>query len=174
MVDPDNLDLNVRSTSMEARRGATATRGDPRILSVAPEHRAEWEKLYAGYAAFYQVDQTPQMRATVWSWLQDPAHEVKGLVAVDDVGRAIGLIHFRPFARPRAATTGGLLDDLFVSPEARFGAAQALIEAVKDLGRRRGWSVVRWMTADDNYRARAAYDRISDRTKWLTYEIKLI
>jgi hypothetical protein len=33
--------------------------------------------------------------------------------------------------------------------------------------------VIRWITADDNYRARAVYDRLGERTKWLTYDIKL-
>jgi GNAT superfamily N-acetyltransferase len=62
---------------------------------------------------------------------------------------------------------------LFVAPEARgSGAAQALIDAVAEAGRSRGWTVLRWITADDNYRARSAYDRIADRTKWITYEIK--
>ena len=126
----------------------------PRIVSPGPEHRAEWEKLYAGYAAFYRVEQTPEMRATVWNWIHDETHELQGLVALDDGGRAIGLAHFRPFARPLAATTGGFLDDLFVAPDARgTGAAQALIDAIVETGRGRGWTVIRWITADDNYRA---------------------
>jgi hypothetical protein len=33
--------------------------------------------------------------------------------------------------------------------------------------------VIRWITADDNYRGRTVYDRVADKTKWLTYEIKL-
>ncbi len=145
-----------------------------RIVAIEPKHRADWEALYAGYAAFYQVEQTAAMRATVWGWIHDPAHEVEGLVAVDESGRAIGLAHFRPFARPLAAKTGGFLDDLFVAPEARgSGAAQALIDAIAEIGRGRGWSVVRWITAEDNYRARAVYDRVATKTKWLTYEIKL-
>jgi GNAT superfamily N-acetyltransferase len=145
-----------------------------RVVALAPEHRADWDSLYAGYAAFYRVEQTAQMRETVWGWLLDPDHEVEGLVAVDEGGRVIGLAHFRRFARPLAATTGGFLDDLFVAPDARgSGAAQALIGAVAEIGRRRGWSVIRWITAEDNYRARAAYDRLSTKTNWLTYEIKL-
>lgn len=145
-----------------------------RIVAVTDAHRQDWERLYQQYANFYGVEQTPQMRARVWSWINDPAHEVEGLVAVDADGRAIGLAHFRPFARPLAAATGGFLDDLFVAPEARgSGAAQALLDALADIGRARGWSLIRWITADDNYRARAAYDRVSDRTKWLTYEIRL-
>jgi GNAT superfamily N-acetyltransferase len=145
-----------------------------RVVKPAPEHRADWEALYAGYAHFYGVEQTPAMRATVWGWLHDPGHAVDGLLALGADGRPVGLAHFRPFARPLAASIGGFLDDLFVTPEARgTGAAQALIDAVAAAGQARGWSVLRWITAEDNYRGRAVYDRVAVRTKWLTYEIKL-
>lgn len=135
--------------------------------------RAEWERLYAGYAAFYRVDQTPEMRARVWGWLNDPAHETQGLVA-EDAGKLVGLAHLRRFARPLSASTGGFLDDLFVDPAARgSGAAEALIRAVADEGRRQGWTVIRWITAEDNYRARGLYDRLAEKTRWATYDLKL-
>ena len=104
----------------------------------------------------------------------DAAHETEGLVAIDENGKLIGLTHFRSFARPLSASTGGFLDDLFVDPTARgSGAARLLINAVADIGRTRGWSVIRWITADDNYRARALYDQVAEKTKWATYDIKL-
>ncbi|NEX45896.1 GNAT family N-acetyltransferase [Pseudotabrizicola algicola] len=132
-----------------------------------------WCALYAGYAAFYQVTQTDEMRARVWGWICDPAHEVEALVASSG-GRLLGLAHFRAFARPLSASTGGFLDDLFVSPEARgTGAAAALISGVADEGRRRGWSVIRWITAENNYRARGLYDQMAQRTVWVTYDHKL-
>lgn len=135
--------------------------------------RTAWEVLYAGYAAFYKVVQTPEMRATVWGWLADSGHSTEGLVAELD-GHLVGLAHFRPFARPLSASTGGFLDDLFVAPDVRgSGAAAALIEAMAELGRSRGWTVIRWITADDNYRARALYDRMAEKTKWATYDLKL-
>jgi GNAT superfamily N-acetyltransferase len=151
------------------------------VIRLAERHRADWERLYAGYAEFYRVTQTPEMRARVWGWIHDPAHEVEGFVAEDASGRAIGLAHFRAFARPLSATVGGYLDDLFVAPEARGGGpsqrgqrvADALIEAVAEEGRRRGWSVIRWITADDNYRGRGVYDRLATRTMWITYDKKL-
>ncbi len=145
-----------------------------RILALAARHRADWERLYAGYADFYRVTQTPEMRQTVWSWIMDPAHEVKAFVAEDPEGRAVGLAHYRPFARPLAASIGGYLDDLFVDPALRGRrVADALIEAVAEEGRRRGWSVIRWITADDNYRGRGVYDRLATRTMWITYDKKL-
>ena len=133
----------------------------------------EWSRLYAGYAQFYGVEQTEAMRARVWSWIHEPEHEVEGLVA--QAGSSlIGLAHFRAFARPLSASTGGVLDDLFVDPAARgAGAARALIGAVEAEGRSRGWTVVRWITAEDNYRARGLYDKMAKRTPWLTYDIKL-
>ncbi len=143
------------------------------VVPLAPEHRPRWEELYAGYAAFYKVAQTPEMRATVWGWLMDPAHEVKGLAALQE-GRMVGLIHYRPFARPLRANTAIFADDLFVDPAARGGrVADALLLAVSEIARKQGHSVVRWLTADNNYRARGVYDRIGTRTMWITYEIAL-
>ncbi|MCB1345325.1 MAG: GNAT family N-acetyltransferase [Rhodobacter sp.] len=136
--------------------------------------RADWERLYAGYAAFYQVEQTDAMRARVWGWIHDHEHEVEAYVAQDDSGALVGFTHFRPFARPLAAAVGGFLDDLYVTPEARgSGAARALIEAVAEEGRARGWSVIRWITAEDNARARALYDKLARATAWKTYDITL-
>lgn len=144
-----------------------------RIVPLAAQHRTDWERLYAGYAEFYRVTQTPEMRATVWGWIMDPAHEVNALVAEDAAGRAVGLAHYRSFARPLSASTGCFLDDLFVAPETRGQrVGEALIEALAALARERGWSVVRWITADDNYRARTAYDRVATRTMWITYDRK--
>ncbi|PTX04761.1 GNAT family N-acetyltransferase [Pararhodobacter aggregans] len=138
------------------------------------QDRAAWEDLYAGYAAFYQVTQTAEMRARVWDWIHDPAQEVEAFVAEDDAGRLVGLTHFRPYARPLSASTGGFLDDLFVTPEARgSGAARALIEAVAAEGRARGWTLIRWITAEDNARARALYDKLATATQWKTYDLKL-
>ena len=54
----------------------------------------------------------------------------------------------------------GYLDDLFVDPDARgSGAVDALFAEINRLALERNWAVVRWTTADDNYRARAVYDK---------------
>ncbi|KAF0174056.1 MAG: putative acetyltransferase [Rhodobacteraceae bacterium] len=144
-----------------------------RIRALQAADRAAWERLYAGYAAFYKVNQTPEMRETVWGWLHDPAHGSEALVAEVD-GAVVGLAHFRPFVRPLSASIGGFLDDLFVDADARgTGAAEALVQALATEGRSRGWTVIRWITADDNYRARGLYDRVAEKTKWLTYDIKV-
>jgi GNAT superfamily N-acetyltransferase len=143
------------------------------IVPIGVEHHADWARLYEGYAQFYKVEQTEDMRGKVWSWLHDPAHEVKGLVALAE-GRPVGITHYRPFARPLRAATGLFIDDLFVDPEFRGGrVADALITAVKEIAAARGHGLVRWITADNNYRGRGVYDRLATRTMWVTYDIVL-
>src|SRR5579862_2917152 len=105
-----------------------------RVVRLAPEHRQDWERLYAGYAAFYKVEQTPEMRATVWRWIFDGSNALEALAAVDESGRAVGLAHFRAMVRPLRAVVGGFLDDLFVEPALRgSGVADALMNALADI-----------------------------------------
>lgn len=144
------------------------------IRAPQPTDRQDWDRLYQGYAAFYKVTQTAAMRDTVWSWLMADSPRIHGRVAMDDSGRLMGLAHFRSFARPLSASTGGFLDDLFVDPEARGqNIAAALIEAVRSEAAAQGWSVLRWITAEDNRPGRAVYDRVATKTAWVTYDIKL-
>ena len=147
---------------------------DYTIRPVTRADRQQWDALYQGYAAFYRVEQTPEMRDTVLSWLHDDAKEPTGLVAEATDGALLGLAHFRPFARPLSATIGGFLDDLFVAPEARgCGVADALIKQIEAIAKEKGWSVVRWITADNNYRGRGVYDRLASKTNWVTYDVKI-
>lgn len=148
---------------------------DPiRLVAPAPEHKADWRRLYQAYCAFYQLAWREATGETVWAWLIDPAQVLEGLLALDPAGRPIGLAHFRAMPRPSRGAMAGFLDDLFVAPEARGGpAGRMLIEAVSAIGRARGWTVLRWLTADDNYRARGLYDQLATRTGWITYEIGL-
>lgn len=140
------------------------------IRALEAGDRAAWGGLYASYAEFYDVPQTDEMRDRVWGWLMDRSHEVCGIVAVQG-DQLVGLAHYRGFARPLAAATGGFLDDLFVSPDARgLRAGEALIEGLEAIATEKGWSVIRWITADDNYRARGLYDQVAERTMWVTYD----
>jgi len=143
------------------------------IRPITAADRPAWEVLFAGYATFYKVDQTPDMRETVFGWLMDDAHSSNGLVAEDESGKVIGFTHYRPFVSQLRAGTNGFLDDLYVDPDARgSGAAEALINGVAEIAREKGWGVVRWITADDNYRGRGVYDKLATRTMWISYDMK--
>jgi len=144
------------------------------VDAARPEDKEAWRVLYEGYQRFYQMPDDPQVAETVWQWIHDPAHVTECLLARGAAGRPVGLAHFRDVPRPLSGSTAGFLDDLFVAPEQRGeGCAEALIAAVAAIGRERGWSWLRWFTAEDNYRARAVYDRVAYPSQWKTYQIDI-
>ena len=144
-------------------------------MSVRPIEagdRGAWGELYAGYADFYGVPSDERHRDLVWGWLHDPDHPSHALGCIDADGSLIGIAHYRAFPRPLSGTVGCYLDDLFVAPSARGkGAARALIDALAELAEARGWSVVRWITAESNSTARALYDQVAQQTAWVTYDM---
>ena len=141
------------------------------VRPAGPDDHDRWRELFKGYADFYQIRQTDASAELVWSWIHDPAVPVECLLVVGDDG-PVGMAHYRPFHRPSSATIGCWLDDLFVDPAVRgTGAADALLEELRRLAQVNGWSVVRWITADDNHRARGKYDQFAQRTMWVTYDM---
>lgn len=160
---PHTLPL-VRSEDADQRRW--------RVRAPQDGDFERWRALYQSYADFYGSRQSDTDAATVWAWIHDPQHEVAALVVEDEQGQVVGLAHYRPFARPLAASVGCFLDDLFIDPNARGGgAADALLGELRRLAKAHNWSVIRWITADDNYRGRAVYDRHATRTTWVTYDM---
>jgi GNAT superfamily N-acetyltransferase len=150
------------------------TSGTFTIGAPGPGDGAIWRELYRAYADFYQEALTDAQLDLVWSWITDPDHDVKALLARDGSGTAVGLAHYRPYFRPLAAGIAGHLDDLFVTSAARgTGAVEALLGALRSIAAQRGWSKIRWVTADDNYRARGKYDQVAERTTWVTYDMQV-
>jgi len=139
-----------------------------------PGDHARWRELYRGYADFYQEPVTDEQLDRVWSWITDPDHDVKALLVRDATGTPVGLAHYRPYFRPLAAAVAGHLDDLFVEPDARgTGAVDALFDGLRTIARQRGWNKIRWITADDNHRARSKYDQVAERTMWVIYDMPI-
>jgi ribosomal protein S18 acetylase RimI-like enzyme len=131
-----------------------------------------WLDLYAGYGEFYENPITDEKALLVWSWISDPENELEAWFALGEDGAPVGLAHVREFVRPLDGSRGLYLDDLFVTPDARgAGAGTALLEALRDSAKERGLSVVRWITAKDNETARKLYDRVAEKTKWVTYDL---
>lgn len=142
------------------------------IVSPSPALKADWRRLYNGYAAHYKREMTDAIADNVWGWINDPAHELEGVIALLD-GVPVGLAHFRRMPSPLRGADIGFLDDLFVGPSVRgSGAAAALLAHVRAVAAERGWELTRWITADDNYRARTLYDKVAKKAGWNTYEMK--
>ena len=49
---------------------------------------------------------------------------------------------------------------------------QSLFRELKSLAQKKDWPYVRWITASDNHRARAVYDKISGTIDFVTYQMQ--
>ena len=142
------------------------------IREVQLKDKEQWEKLYKGYADFYKVEMNNKILQTVWNWLHDKKHEVDGLAYEVD-GNIVGFAHYRRMPSPLRGQDIGFLDDLFVDPKHRGQKiGEKLINEMKEISKSKGWNLVRWITRDDNVRAKSLYDRVSEKTNWDVYELK--
>jgi GNAT superfamily N-acetyltransferase len=133
--------------------------------------------LVRGYADFYGVSPGDEaLLALSRALIEDPQREGVQLIARDDEAappRAVGFATvFWGWSTLRAARIG-VMNDLFVVPEARGGGVgEALIAACLDHCRDRGAVALAWKTAPGNARAQALYDRIgARRSQWLDYDL---
>ena len=141
------------------------------IRAVKNEDFDQWLRLYHGYADHYKVSLSQAIITNTWGWVMDASHPVTGLVAELD-GTLVGLAHIRAMPSPLRGQYVGFLDDMFVDPDQRgSGVVDALFDRIHAMGKDQGWGVIRWITRDNNYRARGVYDKVASKTDWNLYEM---
>lgn len=142
------------------------------VSELSLNDREGWESLYYEYAEFYKVPMDQTILDTVWSWIFDVNNKFYALVAKDESGNYLGFMHYRAMPSPLRGKLVGFLDDLYVKTEARGdGVVDALYKELNYFASTNDWPFVRWITADNNYRGRSVYDKLSDKTQWVTYQM---
>ena len=142
------------------------------IRKINIKDKENWKKLYKGYADFYKSSINEKILDTVWSWLMDKNHEVKGIV-YEINGNLTALAHYRAMPSPLRGKYIGFLDDLYVDPSYRNQKiGQKLMNEIKVISKSEKWDLVRWITRQDNMKAKSLYDKISEKTNWEVYEMK--
>ena len=144
------------------------------VSELCLSDRQDWEVLYYGYAEFYEVPMNQEILDAVWAWIFDAKKSFYALIAKSGDGKAHGIMHYREMASPLRGKFVGFLDDLYVNPKSRGqGVVDALFQALFESAKSKGWPYVRWITAENNYRARRVYDKIAEKTQWITYQLKV-
>jgi len=145
------------------------------ISVVEPGDLDDLLPLMRGYCDFYEVAPSDEdLLAMARVLIDDHEREGLQLIARDADGRAVGFATIFWTWTTLSAARLGVMNDLFVSEDARGGGlADALIEACAEQCRRRGVTELDWQTANDNHRAQAVYDRIGavKSERWLDYSL---
>jgi GNAT superfamily N-acetyltransferase len=142
------------------------------IARVGEADLADLLPLARAYCDFYEVAPSDEdLLALSRALIADPEREGVQFLARAGGGEAVGFATVFWLWSTLSASRVGLMNDLFVTPEARgTGAADALIAACRSACTERGATRLTWQTAKDNLRAQAVYDRVGGRREeWLDY-----
>ena len=141
------------------------------IRSLKIKDKEEWINLYKGYADFYKVNMNEDKLNTVWNWLHNSEHELNGLI-YEVNNKIVAIAHYRRMPSPLRGKDIGFLDDLYVDPDFRGRKiAEKLINKLNEISKEKEWGLIRWITRNDNYKAKSLYDRIAKKSTWDVYEL---
>mgnify|MGYP006101119399 CR=1 FL=1 len=111
-----------------------------RPLNVAD--REAWSPLWQGYLEFYKTELAPEITDVTWSRLLDPAEDMHCLIAENESGEMIGIVHYLYHRVTWAVAYRCYLEDLFVAEAARHrggtGADRGRLCRGRCTGRRPG------------------------------------
>lgn len=143
------------------------------IAKVGFVDLSELLPMMRAYCDFYEVEpRDDRLVALSRALLDDPGEGVQ-YIARDGEGLAIGFTTLYWTWSTLDAARIGLMNDLFVKPEARgAGVGKSLIEACRGACRKKGAAKLAWETAPSNKKAQRLYDALgAESSNWKAYEL---
>lgn len=140
-----------------------------KIRPIEARDEARWRELWAGYCAFYETEMPPAVTSRTWARILDPAAPVHAIVAESEA-RVIGICNYVLHESTWTIPPVCYLQDLFVDPAERAaGVGKRLIDWLVAEMQAQGWARIYWATRENNYRARALYDKYTPHSGFLRY-----
>ena len=144
------------------------------VRDARPEEAEDLLLLMRAYCDFYEASPTDQgpLLEMARTLIADPKQGRCSSLAMQE---AVGFATLDWKWSSLKGARIGYLEDLYVTPETRGrGIADALIEACAERCRERGAPAMEWLTAPDNHRAQAVYDRTGAVAEtYVEYELGL-
>ena len=142
------------------------------VRTIEARDAGRWRELFDAYTRFYEREPVDEIARHAWTRIMDRASPVQAIVAEMPDRGVVGIANYLTHESTGSLVPVCYLQDLFVDPKARgAGIGGALIDWLVAETRRRGWSRLYWTTKEDNYRARALYDRYTPHSGFLHYAI---
>ncbi|MGZ5038015.1 MAG: N-acetyltransferase family protein [Usitatibacter sp.] len=144
------------------------------VRRIEEADRVRWRELFDAYTRFYEREPDDAIAAHTWRRIMDPASPVHAIVAERRGQGVAGIANYLTHESTGALAPVCYLQDLFVDPRMRAaGAGGLMIDWLLEEGRREGWARLYWTTKENNYRARALYDRYTPHSGFLRYALDL-
>ena len=145
---------------------------------IRPMVEADHDAFLTMWSAFVATDPNEPGNSAMgpenWARVMDPANPMQGLVARDDTGTPLGFAVYLTFPFSWSMGEVCYLLDLFVTETARGQRiGEALIHAMEDIGRAKGWYKIFWMTQAQNHSAQRLYERVAVRRDYIRYDLEL-
>ena len=142
------------------------------IRRAVASDRARLTPLVRAYIDFYREPQPAEERLDTLLALLSERPEIGVQFVAEKDGELHGFATVYLTYDTVAARRVAVMNDLFVAPDDRnVGLGRALIRECHEFARQNDCAVLQWVTAQDNARAQALYDKLAKRTTWVTYEM---
>lgn len=143
-----------------------------KVREAKAEDYEAWLRLWNGYLSFYGSGLDEAVTLATWRRVLSADSTLFCRLAETEqgvMGFAICVLHEGTWVTQPLC----YLEDLFVDDAARGkGAGRALIEAIINEARVKGWSKVYWVTREGNP-ARALYDKLAVVDDYVRYRITI-
>lgn len=141
-----------------------------RLIELKDEKR--WRELWLGYCQFYKMNLSEENVAHLWNRIHDQSSSVYAICSVDERGYIGGLAHYVLHESTSQLRPVCCLQDLFVDQTIRnSGIGRELIEWLLIEMKSKRWGRVYWHTSENNYKARALYDKFTSQNDFLRYVV---
>jgi GNAT superfamily N-acetyltransferase len=130
-----------------------------------------WYELLLECGADAHVELSDENVMRIWTRLQtDDAH---GVLAVDEIGKVVGLAHFEVVPRLLQGDAATMIEDVYVTQRSRRqGVATALIEHIRTRSEDEHRASVRWLARTDDPAAKALHDKFAASTGgWVLHDL---
>jgi GNAT superfamily N-acetyltransferase len=140
------------------------------IRRIEARDEPRWRELWDGYTRFYEREPNEAITRHTWTRIMDSHAPVHAIVAERAGEGVVGIANYLIHENTLTLTPVCYLQDLFVDPKMRAeGAGKQLIDwLVAEMGAQ-GWARLYWNTKENNYRARALYDKYTPHSGFIRY-----
>ena len=147
-----------------------------RVRRIEKQDETRWRHLWDIYTRFYNREPIEIVTWSTWTRIMDPVTPLHAIVAEKVNGEnaeIVGIANYTIQDNTSFVSPSCYLADLIVEEDHRgLGVGGLLIDWLLAEMKEKKWARLYWHTRENNYRARALYDKFTPHSGFLRYAIE--